>query len=163
MPSARSLAPSFLAVALFAVPALADTLTYSAAKVSVDIPQGWSASKSGNQLTVESPHGDVAASFVAVPDGAVQKAGEAVGRELAKVIDKIAVKDTEEVTVNGMKGSVVSGDGRLKGVDIDWMVMVLNTPSPDNDLMVVAMGEDAKIAARKPEVRYLFNHLRPAP
>ena len=39
---------------------------------------------------------------------------------------------------------IVEGDGRLKGTDIDWMVMVLDTPSPANDLMAVAIGEDAK-------------------
>ena len=162
-PAEEQFVAAWFAAALTAVPAFADTVIYSDARVSVDIPPGWSATKSGATLTVQAPKGDVAASFVAVADGAVKKAGEAAGRELAKVIDQIAVKNTEAVTVNGMKGSVVSGDGRLKGTDIDWMVMVLDTPSPVNNLMIVAIGEDAKLAARKPEVNYLFNHLRPAP
>jgi hypothetical protein len=163
MPRRSTLVAATTAALLFAVPAFADTMIYSAARVSVDIPQGWTSSSSGQTMTLQAPRGDVAASFVAVPDGALKSAGEAAGRELAKVIDQIKVQGTEQVTVNGMKGSVVSGDGRLKGTDIDWMVMVLDTPSPVNDLMIIAIGEDAKIAARKPEVRYLFNHLRPAP
>ena len=62
-----------------------------------------------------------------------------------------------------MPASLVAGDGRLKGVDIDWMVMFIDTPSTDSDLMIVTVAEDAKLAAHKPEVKFVFDHIKPAP
>ena len=163
MPTLRAFVPVALAMALVTASALADTINKPDAKVTVDVPTGWTATQKGAQLSLADPKGDIAVNFVTVPAGAVKDAGTAAGRELGKIIDQIAVKEQKNVTVNGMPASVVAGDGRLKGVDIDWMVMFIDTPSKDSDLMIITVAEDAKLAAHKPEVKFVFDHIKPAP
>jgi hypothetical protein len=151
-----------LVVALAAAPAFAGITTYPAAKVSIEAPAGWTTTIKGDQVTVAPAGGDVAASFVVVPAGAIDAASRAAGRSLANIITNMTVQDDQKTTVNGMKAEFVGGDGRLNGTNIDWMVAVFDTPATDKDLMVIVIAEDAKLAVRKPEVRYLFQHIRPA-
>jgi hypothetical protein len=163
MPTIRTFVPVFLALGLVTATALADTVSMTTAKVTVDVPAGWTSSQKTGQLQLADPKGDIAVNFVTVPAGSVKDAGTAAGRELGKLIDKIVVKEQKAVTVNGMPASLVDGDGRLKGVDIDWMVMFVDTPSTDSDLMIITIAEDAKLAAHKSEVKFVFDHIKPAP
>ena len=153
----------FLVLVLSAASAFANTTSYPSAKVAFDAPAGWTTTIRPDQVVVTDAPGDVAASFVVVPSGAINAASQAAGRSLATTITNIKVTDDQKVTINGMKAELVAGDGRLKGTDIDWMVAVIDTPAADKDLMVIAIAEDAKLAAHKPEVRYLFEHIRPQP
>jgi hypothetical protein len=148
--------------ALVAVPALAETVTHAAAKVSIDVPPGWT-KKTGKTLVLSDPAGDTAAAFAVVPAGAIDQASAAAGRQLAKTITGIKVTDDEKVTINGMRGEIVSGDGFMKQTNIDWLVAVVDTPATDSDLMVVVIAEDAKLAAHKAELRSMFQHIKPAP
>ncbi len=159
---AQHVAP-FSILVLTAASAFAGTTNFPRAKVSIDAPTGWTTTIKPEQVLVADAPGDVAASFVVVPAGAVDAASDAANRSLATTITGIKVKETTKATINGMKAAIVSGDGRLNGVDIDWMVAVLDTPVTDRDLMVIVIAEDAKLAAHKPEVQYLFQHIRPMP
>ena len=150
-------------VLLSVVPAFAGITTYPAAKVSIEAPAGWNTTIKGDQVTVADTPGDVAASFVVVPAGAIDAASRAAGRSLANIVTNITVQEDQKSTVNGMKAEFVSGDGRLNGTNIDWMVAIMDTPAADKDLMAIVIAEDAKLAAHKAEVRYLFQHIRPTP
>jgi predicted Zn-dependent protease len=159
--NARGIFVSTLAtIGLLAVPALAETITHAASKVTIDVPAGWKY-KTGKTLVMEDANGDTAAAFAVVPAGAVDQASAAAGRQLASTIQNIKVIDDEKVNINGMRGEIVGGDGRLKGTDIDFLVAVIDTPSTTNDLMIVVIAEDAKLAAHKPEIRWLFEHIKP--
>lgn len=152
-----------LVVILAVVPAFAGVTTYPAAKVSIEEPPGWKTTIRGDQVTVADAQQDVAASFVVVPAGAIDAASRAAGRSLANVITNITVQEDQKGNVNGMKAEFVSGDGRLNGTNIDWMVAIIDTPATDKDLMAIVIAEDAKLALHKPEVRFLFQHIRPGP
>ena len=153
----------FAVVLLAVVPVFAGVTTYPAAKVSIEEPQGWKTTIRGDQVTVADAQNDVAASFVVVPSGAIDAASRAAGRSLANIITNITVQEDQKGNVNGMKAEFVSGDGRLNGTNIDWMVAIIDTPAADKDLMAIVIAEDAKLALHKPEVRFLFQHIRPVP
>jgi hypothetical protein len=152
-----------LGIMVAVAPAFAGVTTYPAAKVSIEEPPGWKTTIKGDQVTVADGPADVAASFVVVPAGAIDAAARAAGRSLATTITNVTVQDDQKGNVNGMKAEFVSGDGRLNGTNIDWMVAIIDTPATDKDLMAIVIAEDAKLAARKNEVRYLFQHIRPVP
>ncbi len=158
----RKLVASFaIAASLVAVPALAETLTHKVAKVSIEVPASWHSTKDGDVLTLSDKNDDVAASFVVVDAGSLKKAVKAAEKELAKKIKNLTFGKTETVKINGMEGVAVDGDGRLDGKDIDLAIVVLDTPNDEKDLMIIALGEDAKLAAHKKEVKYLFEHITP--
>jgi hypothetical protein len=157
----RTVAAIALAMALVAAPALAGTTTWPSAKVSVDTPAGWTATIKGNEVDLAAPKGDIAVVFVTVPAGAVKDASTAVGRQLGKSIDNLKVKETKPVTINGMSGSMVDGSGSIKGAPVVWMVLILDTPATDVDLMSITIAADATLSAHKSEVDFIFNHLKP--
>ena len=154
--------PSIAALVLFAVPALAETLTDSEARVSVDVPAGWKTQTKGSSLVVMDQPEDVAAAFIVVNAGAIRGATKAATDALSGKITNIKDVKEEKVTINGMPGAIVEGDGRLQGKDIDWAICILDTPNDAKDLMILSIAEDAKLAAHKSELRYLFNHIKPA-
>ncbi|HEY3821630.1 MAG TPA: hypothetical protein VGL81_30900 [Polyangiaceae bacterium] len=150
-----------LATALVAAPALADTTTWPSAKVSVDAPAGWTSTIKGNQVLLATAKGDIAVDFVTVPAGAAADAGGAAGRQLGKVMDKVTVKNNKPVTVNGMKGAMVDGTGTLKGAPVVWLLLILDTPATDVDLMGIAIGVDSTVSAHKADLDHIFNSLKP--
>lgn len=150
-----------IAIALVAAPALAETLTDQAARVTIEVPDGWTANPHGTSVTISDHAGEVAAELMVVKAGTIDHASRIVGEELAKKIDKITVEQDEKVDINGMKGEIIGGDGRLHGTNIDWMVAVVDTPSTDKDLMILVIAEDDKLARHKKELQFLFRHLRP--
>ena len=141
--------------------AAADTITMKRARVTIEVPDNWKSSKNGDQVDLSDKHDDVAITFLAVDAGAVKSATKAVGRELGKKIDKLTFTNEQKVSFNGMDGVSVDGDGFLNGVNIDLSIVVLDTPSDDKDLLIIAIGEDAKLARHKDEVVYVFKHLHP--
>ncbi len=147
--------------ALFALPALADSFTYPAARVRFTTPAGWISKPTDTGLLTQDRANDTAVAFTAVEDGAVGQASKMVGRRLAGMIDNLKVTKEERLTINGMPAVAVEGDGWRKGVNIDWVVVVVNTPSPTNDLMAVAIAEDAKLAAHRDEIRGIFASIAP--
>jgi hypothetical protein len=150
-----------VATALIATPAMADTIAFKAARVNIDVPDGWKSSTDTNVITVSDRHEDVAISFTAVDAGAVKQSAKYLRKMLANRIDKLTLTDPQSVTVNGMAGVALSGDGFLNGVNIDLAIIVLDTPSDTNDLIVFALGEDAKLARHADEVQQIFHRLRP--
>jgi|SRR5579859_210043 len=146
---------------LGAVPALADVFTYPAAKVRFTTPVRWGSKITDTGMVTFDPGNDTAVAFTAVDDGAVGQASNMVGRRLASMIDHVKVTKEERLTINGMPAVAIAGDGRRKGVDIDWAVIVVNTPSPTNDLMAVAIAEDAKLAAHRGEINAIFASITP--
>jgi len=158
----KSVLTSVLAAAtLFAIPALAETLTHRVARVTIDVPKGWHSSTDGDVLKLADKDEDVATAFMVIDSGAIGQAAKRAGKELERRIKQIKVTKEEKITVNGMPGAVVEGDGRLEGTDIDWAVLVLDTPNDDKDLLMIAIGEDAKLARHKGEVRYVIEHIQP--
>jgi hypothetical protein len=153
--------PFVLAFATITGTALAETLTSESAKVKFDEPKGWHHRGDGDVITIMDKEEDVAIAFMSVPDGAVVKATEALEKQLSKTVSSLKWEKEEKVKVNGMEGVSVSGDGQIDGKSVDILVLVLNTPSPDHDLIVLAMGEDARLAKHKAEVKGVFKSLKP--
>ncbi len=151
-----------LATVLTAVPAFAETITYPSAQVSISVPENWKSIKKGDVVTLADRSDDVAVAFALVPAGAVREASKIAGNALRSKIQNLTFKKEEKVNINGMSGVAFEGDGLLNGINIDLAVLVLDTPSNDKDLFVFALAEDAKLAAHKPEVKYVFRNIAPS-
>jgi hypothetical protein len=158
-----SVASLVLALCLLATPALAKTLTHSIAKVSIGIPPGWKSQAGDNGvLTLSDKKEEIAATFVVIDSGAIKKAAFAAGKELGKRIKKLKFGKEEPVNINGMKGVKVPGEGILGGTSIAILLLVVDTPNEDKDLMIITLGEDAKIAKHMKHIKYLFANIKPS-
>jgi hypothetical protein len=150
-----------LTLGLAATPALADTITHRLAKVTIDVPDTWKSATNGDVITLADQHENVAISFGVVDAGAVHHATKVAVSNLGEKIKHLNFKAEQAVSFNGLAGYAIEGDGTVDGKDISLMVAVLDTPSDDKDLLIVALGEDVKLVKHKDEVLYIFNHLRP--
>jgi hypothetical protein len=125
------------------------------------VPQNWKSVTQGDVVTLSDRGDDVAVAFVVVPAGAVKQAAKIVGTRLRARIQNLTFKKEERVTINGMPGVSFEGDGMMNGLNIDWAVLVLDTPAT-NDLFILAVAEDAKLAAHKSEVKLILRNIAPA-
>jgi hypothetical protein len=167
MPTCRALASLVVALTLVPAPALAETLTNAGAGVSLDVPAGWTKKSTREYPLVLLDPRDTPASngigitFSVAPVGSVTPA-DVAERQFRDDTGKIAVTDHQDVVVNGMKGSVIAGNGRMRGNKFHWMVMILHTPNAAHDLTIIALGPEPTLAARKAEVKSLLDSIRPS-
>src|ERR1700691_1418636 len=116
-----------VATAVAASPAFADTIAYREARVNINVPDGWHASNEDGNITLHDRHQDVAISFTAVDAGAVKQAARTIKHVLQDRIEDLTLTEPQDITVNGMTGVALSGDGMLNGVNIDLAIIVLDT------------------------------------
>jgi DNA-binding protein YbaB len=148
-------------VAMLATPALADRISFRAAKVSIEVPDNWKSETDGDQIKLADKHEDIAMIFAAVDAGSIKQAKKVLKHQLEKMIDNLTLSDPTTTKINGMDAVIISGDGFLNKVNIDLAIIIMDTPSDTNDLLVFAVGEDAKLAKHKDEVMSIFEHLKP--
>jgi predicted Zn-dependent protease len=153
----------FAAVLLVVAPALAETtLTNEAAQVTISVPKGWKSQKDGEAITLMDKEEDTAVAFAVVDAADLKLAGKRLEKYLAKKVKKLTWEKEEKVTINGMKGVALEGDGRIEGKDVDLAVLVLDTPNPDKDLFVIGIAEDDVLDQHKDEIKYIFKNIKPA-
>ncbi|HEY8072579.1 MAG TPA: hypothetical protein VIF62_00675 [Labilithrix sp.] len=158
----RSIFSFAVAAFVIATPALAgETLTNQAARVTVTVPDNWKAKPNGEELTLMDKKEDTAVALTLIDSGDLKDASKRLGASLSSKIQKLVWIKEEKVDVNGMKGIELIGDGRLDGKDIDLAVLILDTPNPDKDLLVLAIAEDAVLAKHKGEIKFVFRNLKP--
>jgi len=138
-----------------------ETISHASAHISIELPAGWTSESDKDSLTVADPAEEVVVIFIVVPVGAVKETANALGENLSKNVDNLKLGEGEDITINGMAGKVIEGDGTVKEMNVDILVAIVDTPADDKDLMIVAIAEDAKLSRHKSEVRYLFEHLKP--
>jgi hypothetical protein len=139
-----------------------ETVGFAGAHVQIVVPQNWKSMTKANTILLADKGEDVAMSFVAVPAGSLKKASAYAGNALRARIQNLTFKKEERITINGMTGVSFEGDGMMNGVNIDLAVLMLDTPAQDVDLMIFAVAEDAKLAAHKSEIKYVFRNIAPA-
>jgi hypothetical protein len=139
-----------------------ETLVHGTAHITIELPSGWTSKKEGDSLTVSDPQGEVVVAFMVIPVGAVKEAANALGENLGKNVKDLKLGEGEEIDINGMRGKFIEGDGSIDGTSVDILVALIDTPSNEKDLMILAIAEDATLARHKAEVRFLFKHVKPA-
>ena len=150
-----------VATALASSAAFADKITFKRAHVTIDVPDNWSSTSNGDQITLTDKHEDVGIAFGVIDAGAVHDATKAARQNLRASVEDLTFSKPEPIEINGMSGFMFTGDGMKDGVNIDLAVLVLDTPADDRDLMVIALGEDAKLARHEDEIQHIFRNLRP--
>ena len=150
------------AVVLVVTPVLAETITNDVAKVTISVPKGWKTQKDGEAITLMDKEEDTAVAFAVVDAADLKLAGKRLEKYLAKKVKKLTWEKEEKVTINGMKGIALEGDGRIEGKDVDLAVLVLDTPNPDKDLFVIGIAEDDVLEQHKDEIKFIFKNIKPA-
>ena len=131
------------------------------ARVSITVPKGWKSQNDGKVFSVMTQQEDVAAAFTVVDEDSLGEATKAVGKSLGEKIQNLTFGKEDKIEINGMKGVAVDGDGKMNGVDVDLMIVVLDTPVEGKAMMIIALAEDAKLAAHKAELKFLFQNIKP--
>jgi len=158
----RSIFSLAVAAVVFATPALAgETLTNQAARVTVTVPDTWKSKVDGTVLTLMDKKGDTAVAFTLVDAGDLKDASKRLGASLGQKVQNLKWVREEKVDVNGMKGVELDGDGFIDKKDHDLAVLILDTPNPDKDLLVIAIAEDAVLAKHRKEIKFVFRNLKP--
>ena len=139
-----------------------ETINHAVAHITIELPAGWTSKTDGDALTVADPAGEVVVAFMVIPVGSVKEAANALGENLGKNVKNLKLGEGEEIDINGMQGKFIEGDGTIDDTNVDILVALIDTPSTEKDLMILAIAEDEKLARHKEEVRYLFKHVKPA-
>lgn len=158
----RKLLPFVLAAVLVAAPAFAETITHDVAQVSIGVPKGWKVKKNGQALTLADAKEDAAVAFAVVDSDDLKHAAKRMEKHLAAKVKGLKWTKEEKVTINGMKGVALDGDGTIDGKNVDLAVVVLDTPNPDKDLFVIAVAEDEMLAKHREEIKFVFKNLKPS-
>lgn len=148
---------------LVLVPALALAKTYphGDAKVSITIPDSWKVETEENSLTANSPDESVVLLFMVVEATDTDEALKALDKELDKVVKNVKTDGKpEEITVNGMKGVVIDGTGKVDGQKVDLGLLVLSTKS-GKVLFGLGFGETGKYKKHEADVEKIFKSIKP--
>ncbi|HTR50284.1 MAG TPA: hypothetical protein VMJ10_06220 [Kofleriaceae bacterium] len=140
--------------------ARADTIAFEPAAISIDVPTGWSRSVQADSVTLTEGHQDAIIAFGMVDAGSNKNAADTARRELEKRLQKIAFTPEESVTIAGMRGVAFGGHAVSGNVSVTLVIAVIDTPA-DKDLLVIAFGEDAKLARHQGEIAYVLDHVQP--
>jgi len=158
---------AFVTAALVVNPVFADTITHKSARVSITVPSGWIYSSKNDTITLQAGSettdegDDVFMSFTSVPDRSIKDAVKLAASALGDKVSKLTWEDPKEVTIHGMKGVLFKGDGWIGKMNIDLALLALDTPSKENDLLVIAFGADAAVARHSGEIDTIFNSITP--
>jgi hypothetical protein len=162
----RKLFAAFASLALavsVAVPALAETLTNDAAQVTIEVPKNWKVKKDGEAVTMTDKTEDIAVAVLVVDSGDLKGAVERLDKKLSKTISNLKWDDKgKKVELNGMKGIVLDGSGKMDGKKVDLSVLLLDTPSKSKDLVILAVGDDDDIDEHADELKFIFKNIKPA-
>ncbi len=138
-----------------------ERIEHKAARVAITVPAGWKKKQDGDVLTVMDPNEDVAAAFSVVDESALGEVTNSIGQNLGARIQNLHFGKQDEIEINGMKGVAIDGDGQMDGVNVDLMVVVIDTPAPGKAMMILALAEDAKLERHRRELKALFQSITP--
>lgn len=153
------------ALAFMLIPAsLAGAKTYphEPAGVSVDVPdKGWKVDGDDNSLQVSSDDDLVSLTFAILEDAnALDRAMDAIEKELAKTMTDIKMGKVEELTHNGMRGVVSDGTAKIEGAGVELGIMVLETPKKKM-LLVMGIGAQGKMTKHEKDVERILGSIKP--
>ncbi|MBE2280437.1 MAG: hypothetical protein IAE91_08605 [Ignavibacteriaceae bacterium] len=134
-----------------------ETFTNDAAKVSVNLPEGWYYEASESSISAYPEGGGFMVNFEILKADELDAALEEVDKIISAEFKNVVLGDAEDYDVNGMPGIFVQGtaDGVLLAIG------VINTPVSGSSLMVGAWGDPDAVKKYDKEIRYIFNNVKP--
>jgi hypothetical protein len=110
--------------------ATAENLSYEAAQVQIQVPDGWKQEPSENSLTVTAPDSTMTVVFSVLEAQNINDAISSIDSEVEKAVGKIAWKNEgkgQDLTINGMEGKEFVGTANEGAIVVDEIV--LDTPA----------------------------------
>ncbi len=147
-------------VAVAALPALAkETYEFTQAGLQLDLPDGWKAEIDGDLLTMSTKDEDIAITAWSVQNKEFDAAADALGTELEKVVKSCKVEgDPKPMEINGLKAVGLEGTGKIKGVDIKWLVLMVKAKTP---VFFLAFAVPESLDKHSDQVMGIFQSIRP--
>jgi DNA-binding protein YbaB len=152
---------TLLLITLMVQPAFAGRVNHRSTKTSVQIPAEWDADFKDDSIVMQDKNDEVEIMLIGVDDAVIKDAVNNVKKALASKIDGLSFGKPSTKKINGMTAITIEGDGKLKGVNVDVAVVVIDAPVRDKDLLVIAVAEDAKLAKHKRNILAVFDSIRP--
>jgi hypothetical protein len=108
-----------------------NVFTHKEGGIQFEVPNGWKATPSGDNMTVSSADGGLQVVFWVPDENSFEDAVKDLDKELSKTIKntKTVGKPTTD-THNGMPHYGESGTGEVNGATIAWSVDVLSAKKP---------------------------------
>jgi hypothetical protein len=152
-----------LCTSLVAGSAAAEVKTLPAAKVSLDIPSGWTTKSDPDMMFITDPTQDLGFVVLVTEVADLKTSVAGLDAKLAKVLTDVKwAGKPKAMKLNGMDGIKNSGTGKIAGKASDLGLVVLTTPAGKALIVVVAVDSNKK-AAHKAEIEAFVTSIKPAP
>jgi len=152
-----------LALVMGQAAAHADMKVHKAAKVSLDIPEGWKITAANEtDMVILEPKEEVLVILRVLEASALDKATKDVDAFIAKSVDKVKWEDKAKPTkLNGMDALALEGTGLYKGTPVDLGVLVVVTPAK-KVLLVLGVMDHKSSAQHQAQVDAFVTSIKPA-
>lgn len=149
------------ALAFVTSASFAKTYPHQGAKVSVNVPSSWKVDGDDSSLTAESKDGAAALMFMVLEAESLDAALEGLDQELSKIITNFKEDgEPSEVSVRGMPGVAVDGEGTIEGKRAKIGLLVLKSPS-GKAVLVLGAVEKSKWSKHKKVIERILKSLKP--
>lgn len=151
-----------VALAATASPARAEVRTHAAAKVSINVPDGWKIEAEEDSMTVTDPKEEVALFMHILEAKDVKAAIEAIDSEVGSSFQGVTWDDEPKTTkLNGMDAMTLDGKAKVDGKPVELGVVILATPAK-KILLIVGAVEADKAKQHEKDVVALLTSIKPA-
>ena len=141
--------------------AFAGTKTHKSAKVSFWLPDEWKVvEEKANLIAVTDKKEEVGLLFMVARAKDMKSVANEIDKVLADTAEDIETQPAENVTINGMDGSLVDATGTVDGKPVGISVLVIKTPAK-KFLMVLGMVQSDKLARHEANLERIFQSLKP--
>jgi hypothetical protein len=159
-PRSLGLLPLMLLVVCTAL-AAADPRVNKTAGLSVEYPKDWKVHVDAGSMFGSDPK-EEAAVFFSVADAAdLQKVGDAIEAQLAKLATDVAWGKPDKVKVNGLDAVAMKGTAKIDDKPVKTAAILLVSPTKKGVFLLGLVQADKEAAHRK-ELDTIAGSLRPA-
>lgn len=124
-----------------------ETYTHKNGGIQFQLPKGWKAEPSGDQMTVSAPDNSIAMIFWVAGEDSLDATVKALGDELDKTMKKVKYTgEAKQDTHNDMPHYSQTGTGEIGGASILWSVDLLQAKKTVIILTFAAPGAFEKHA-----------------
>lgn len=128
--------------------------------IQIWVPDSWETEIDEGLLMTSSPDEGALVILMVLESDEIEIAMDEMDKELSQIIKKIrTTTEVEKIKINGLKGWVEEGTGRVDGVPIEWMSGLF--PYRKQALMVLAFAESSNFDSYEPMLIEIFSSLKP--
>ena len=151
-----------IVLAGFSSLAYADVKPHKVAQISVDVPTGWKTqAPDENTMVIIDSKEELKFRMMILDEGDVQASLKKANEKIQKAFQDVKCPaDLKPIKLNGMDAATQDCTASLGGTTVDLGLLLVRTPAK-KILMVLAVGEHARVEARKAEITAFLLSIKP--